>query len=147
MLTIDLKPALNFEKLNNRILRDFSKFPNKDIGNALKDLLPSRLITPILTLSKIKDNKKVNQINVSERINLVNTIKTMPLYVDGNKGFDEAIITGGGISTKDVSPSTMQSKKVEGLYFAGEVLDVHAITGGYNLQIAFSTAFLAANSI
>jgi hypothetical protein len=147
MLTIDLKPALNFEKLNNRILRDFSKFPNKDIGNALKTLLPSRLITPILVLSEIKENKKVNQINIFERTNLVNTIKAMPIYIDGNQGFEEAIITGGGISTKDISPSTMQSKKIEGLYFAGEVLDVHAITGGYNLQIAFSTAFLAANAI
>jgi predicted Rossmann fold flavoprotein len=147
MLTIDLKPALNHEKLNNRILRDFANSPNKDISNVLKELLPSRLIKPILSLAKIREDKKVNQINSLERKSLIDTMKSMPLYVNGNKGFEEAIITGGGICIKDISSSTMQSKKIKGLDFVGEVLDVHALTGGYNLQIAFSTAFLAANSI
>lgn len=147
MLTIDLKPALNHEKLNNRMLRDFANSPNKDISNVLKELLPSRLIKPILSLAQIREDKKVNQINSLERKSLVDTMKSMPLYVNGNKGFEEAIITGGGICIKDISASTMQSKKIKGLYFVGEVLDVHALTGGYNLQIAFSTAFLAANSI
>lgn len=147
MLTIDLKPALNHEKLNNRMLRDFANSPNKDISNILKELLPSRLIKPILSLAQIREDKKVNQINSLERKSLVDTMKSMPLYVNGNKGFEEAIITGGGICIKDISASTMQSKKIKGLYFVGEVLDVHALTGGYNLQIAFSTAFLAANSI
>lgn len=147
MLTVDLKPALNHEKLNNRMLRDFANSPKKDISNVLKELLPSRLIKPILSLAQIREDKKVNQINSLERKSLVDTMKSMPLYVNGNKGFEEAIITGGGICIKDISASTMQSKKIKGLYFVGEVLDVHALTGGYNLQIAFSTAFLAANSI
>lgn len=144
---IDLKPALDCEKLDSRILRDFSKFVNKDVSNALIELLPSRLIAPVLKLSDIKQDKKVNQISAEERSRLIKILKAMTFYIKKCKGFDEAIITGGGVSTKDIKPSSMESRLVKGLYFAGEVIDVHAITGGYNLQIAFSTAYLAASSI
>lgn len=144
---IDLKPALDYEKLDSRILRDFSKFVNKDVSNALIELLPSRLIAPVLKLSDIKQDKKVNQISADERGRLIKILKAMPFYIKKCKGFDEAIITGGGVSTKDIKPSTMESRLIKGLYFAGELIDVHAITGGYNLQIAFSTAYLAASSI
>lgn len=146
-IEIDLKPALDYEKLENRILRDFSKFVNKDVSNALTELLPSRLIAPVLKLSNIKQDKKVNQISAEERSKLIKILKAMPFYIKKCKSFDEAIITGGGVSTKDIKPSSMESKLVKGLYFAGEVIDAHAITGGYNLQIAFSTAYLAARSI
>ena len=146
-IDIDLKPALTHEKLDNRILRDFAKFTNKELNNALVELLPSRLIAAVLKVSDIKQDKKVNQINSEERSRLVMALKSMPFYIKNCKGFDEAIISGGGVSTKDIKPSSMESKLIQGLYFAGEVIDVHAITGGYNLQIAFSTAYLAASSI
>ncbi|NMC55799.1 MAG: NAD(P)/FAD-dependent oxidoreductase [Eubacteriaceae bacterium] len=146
-IDIDLKPALDFEKLDSRILRDFSKFANKDVSNALVELLPSRLIAPVLKLAAIKQDKKVNQISAEERGRLIKILKAMPFYIKNCKGFDEAIITGGGVSIKDIKPSSMESRLVKGLYFAGEVIDVHAITGGYNLQTAFSTAYLAAKSI
>lgn len=147
VLKLDLKPALNAEKLDRRILRDFEKYPNSDIRNALKELLPVRLIGPVLSLSGIEQTKKTNQISAGERAGLVHTLKNMLFAIEKSKGFDEAIITGGGVSVKEVSPATMESKKVSGLYFAGEVLNVHGITGGYNLQIAFSTAYLAASKI
>jgi len=146
-IEIDLKPALSYEKLDSRILRDFSKFPNKDITNALVELLPARMILPVLNIANINEHKKVNQVSVEERKKLVSALKAMPFYITKSKGFDEAIITGGGISVKDINPSSMESKKIKGLYFAGEIIDVHAVTGGYNLQIAFSTAYLAALSI
>lgn len=146
-IDIDLKPALEYEKLDNRVLRDFAKFKNKDISNALAELLPSRLIAPVLKISNVKQDKKVNQISAEERDRLIKTLKAMPFYIKTCKGYNEAIITGGGVSTKDIKPSSMESRLIKGLYFAGEVIDVHAITGGYNLQTAFSTAYLAAGSI
>ncbi len=147
VLKLDLKPALTEEKLERRILRDFEKFPNSDIGNALKDLLPKRLIAPVLTLAGIDKEKKTNQISVEERKKLIRALKQMPFAIEKSRGFDEAIITGGGVDVKEISPATLESKIVSGLYFAGEILDVHAVTGGYNLQITFSTAYLAASKM
>ncbi len=144
MLKLDLKPALSAQKLERRILRDFEKFINSDMHNALRELLPARLIDAVLTAADIARDKKVNQITVEERKRLIETLKQMPFAIEKSKDFDEAIITGGGVALKDISSATMESKIVKGLYFAGEVMDVHAVTGGYNLQIAFSTAYLAA---
>jgi predicted Rossmann fold flavoprotein len=141
-IDIDLKPALEYEKLDNRVLRDFAKFKNKDISNALAELLPSRLIAPVLKISNVKQDKKVNQISSEERDRLIKTLKAMPFYIKTCKGYNEAIITGGGVSTKDIKPSSMESRLIKGLYFAGEVIDVHAITGGYNLQTGVLTAYL-----
>ncbi len=145
-LTLDFKPALEHKKLDARLLRDFDKYQNKDIKNALVDLLPARLILPVLTSAGIQPDTKINALKAEQRKRLLQNLKAFPLTPTGTKGFEEAIITAGGVHVKEVSPSTMCSKLVSGLYFAGEVLDVHAITGGYNLQIAFSTAYLAANS-
>lgn len=140
---IDLKPALTLEQLDNRILRDFAEEQNKDFANSLSALLPKSLIPVIVKLSKIDANKKVNQISREERINLCNLIKAFPLTVTGFRPIEEAIITSGGISVKEIDPKTMQSKLVNGLFFAGEIIDVDAYTGGFNLQIAFSTGYVA----
>ena len=145
-LFIDLKPALSPSQLDARILRDFGEESNKNIGNALGLLLPRSIISPVMKLAGLKPNQKVNQITKEERHRLVETIKAMPLTVLGFHHLEEAIVTAGGIKTSEVNPKTMESKKIENLYFAGEVLDVDAYTGGFNLQIAFSTGRLAGES-
>lgn len=142
-LEIDLKPALSHEQLDARILRDFADSQNKDFANALDGLLPKRLIAIIIELSQISPNTKVNAITRKERRNLAAIIKATPLTPIKTTGYREAVITMGGVSVKEINPSTMMSKKLPQLFFAGEVLDVDAMTGGYNLQIAFSTGYLA----
>ena len=144
---IDLKPALDKETLDKRLLRDFSGSLNKDFGNSLDMILPKSLIPIIVKLSKIPSSLKVNQITKQQRQILVDLIKCLRLNITGTRPIEEAIITSGGISVKEINPNTMESKLVKGLYFAGEVIDVDAYTGGFNLQIAFSTGFVAGNSI
>ena len=140
---VDLKPALSIEQLDNRILRDFGEEQNKDFANSLSKLLPKSLIPVIIKLSGIKSDKKVNQIEREERLGLCKLIKALPLHITGFRPIEEAIITSGGISVKEIDPKTMGSKLVRGLFFAGEIIDVDAYTGGFNLQIAFSTGFAA----
>ena len=143
---IDLKPALSVEKLDERIRRDFEKNLNKDYINSLGELLPRKLIPVAVKLSGIEPSQKVNQITREQRMKLVNVLKDLTLTVTGFRPIDEAIITKGGIVLGEVNPKTMESKFVKGLYFAGEVLDVDAFTGGFNLQIAFSTGYSAGES-
>lgn len=138
--SIDLKPALSFDMLDKRICRDFDKNANKEFKNSLNDLLPQKLIPEIIKLCGIDENKKVNQINKIERKKLTECIKQIQIKITNLMPLDAAIITCGGVDIKEVNPKTMESKLVNGLYFAGEVLDVDAYTGGFNLQIAFSTA-------
>lgn len=141
---IDLKPALDEKTLDNRLLSDFSKYINKNFSNSLDDLLPKKLIPVIIKLVGIDSYKKVNTITQEERRTLLNLIKRLTLTVKRFRPIDEAIITSGGVAVGELNPRTMESKKVVGLYFAGEVIDVDAYTGGFNLQIAFSTAYTAA---
>lgn len=143
VLSLDLKPALSKEELNARILRDFEEAKNKQFRNALDKLLPQRLIRVIISLCNISEEKQVNAITKQERAALTDVLKGMELHIKKTGGFNEAVITRGGVSVKEITPSTMESKLVDGLYFAGEVLDVDALTGGYNLQIAWSTGYLA----
>lgn len=140
---IDLKPALDDKQLDARLLSDFAKYANRDFCNALDDLLPQKMIPIIIAQSGIDGRKKVNTITREERLALGACIKHLPVLLHGFRPIDEAIITAGGVSTREVDPSSMQSKCAPGLYFAGEVLDLDAYTGGYNLQIAFATATLA----
>ena len=128
-------------------MRDFQKYSNKDIRNALDDLLPQKLIPVIISLSEIEPIKKVHDITKQERKNIIQQIKHLTVHVTGTTGFEEAVITCGGICVDEIDPSTMQSKIIKGLYFAGEVLDIDAYTGGFNLQIAFSTGYTAAEGI
>ncbi len=144
---IDLKPALNVEQLDKRLLRDFEKMKNKQFKNALGDLLPSKMIPVIPQMTGIPVEKPVNEITKEERKRLLEVLKGMEFTVTGTRDFQEAIITIGGIDTREVNPSTMESKKIPGLYFAGEMLDVDALTGGYNLQIAWATGYLAGMSV
>ncbi len=144
---IDLKPALDIAALDKRLLRDFSDNSNKNFANALDKLLPQRLIPVIVNLSGISPNTKVNQITQEQRFKLCEVLKAVPLTVKGFRDIEEAIITSGGISVKEINPATMQSKLIDGLYFAGEIIDVDAYTGGFNLQIAFSTGALAGKSV
>ncbi|MDE7401167.1 MAG: NAD(P)/FAD-dependent oxidoreductase [Clostridia bacterium] len=146
-LSIDLKPALTDEQLDDRILRDFASSPNKSIGILLKGLMPSSIIDEVLKRSGIDFNKKVNSVSRNERAALLTTIKKFDMLVSSLRTFDEAIITSGGVDVKQINPKTMESKIVKGLYFCGEVLDVDALTGGFNLQIAFATGYAAGNSI
>lgn len=146
-LYIDLKPALNEEQLDHRILREFDEMKNKQFKNVLGHLLPAKMIPVMIALSGIDPETKVNEISKVQRQHLLELFKKFPLTVTGLRSFKEAIITKGGISVKDVNPSTMESKQVQGLYFCGEVLDLDALTGGYNLQIAWSTGHLAGCSI
>ncbi|PAB61170.1 BaiN/RdsA family NAD(P)/FAD-dependent oxidoreductase [Anaeromicrobium sediminis] len=146
-VTINLKPALDRDKLDKRIQRDFEKYSNKQFKNALKDLLPAKLIPVIIKLSNIEEEKTVNQITKEERKNLLDNITKLPMTVTKTRPIKEAIITSGGINVKEIDPSTMESKKTSGLYFAGEVIDVEALTGGYNLQIAYSTGYLAGMNV
>ena len=144
---IDLKPALSNEALDKRILKDFEENINRNFNNSLDKLLPKKLIPVIVELSGINPNKKVNEITKEERENLVKLIKELKMSISGTRGYNEAIITKGGVSVKDINPKTMESKIVPGIYFAGEVLDIDALTGGYNLQVAWSTGYLAGSSI
>lgn len=144
---IDLKPALSYEALDKRILREFDDAKNKQFKNSINKLLPSKMIPVIIGLSGIDPDKKVNEISKGEREGLVNLLKKLPVTLNGTRQWNEAIVTKGGISTKDINPSTMESKIIKNLYFAGEVLDLDALTGGYNLQIAWSTGALAGKSI
>ena len=146
-LSVDLKPALDNQQLDERILRDFDELKNKAYKNSLDGLLPKKLIPVVVELSEIRPDKKVNEITKQERCRLVELLKDFKLTLTGLRGFNEAIITQGGVSVKEVNPSTMESKLISGVYFAGEVLDVDAVTGGFNLQIAWSTAYLAGQSV
>ena len=146
-ISIDLKPALSEGELDDRILRDFSEVINKDFANSLGKLLPTKLIPIIISLSGIDPHKKVNEITKEERLGLVKLIKKFTFNVASTRSFNEAIITQGGVNVKDINPGTMESKIIDDLYFAGEVLDVDALTGGYNLQVAWSTGYLAGISV
>lgn len=146
-LTIDLKPALSEEQLDKRLLRDFEEQKNKQFKNALGGLFPSKLIPVMVELSGIMPEKQVNAVSKEERHSLVRLIKNFAMTLTGIRGYNEAIITRGGVSVREIDPGTMESKKVKNLYFAGEVLDLDAVTGGYNLQIAWSTGYMAAQEI
>ena len=146
-LQIDLKPALTEEKLNDRILRDFEEFKNKSFKNSLYKLLPQKLIPIIIEYSGIDKEKQVNSITKQERLNLIKLLKGFKVTIKNFRKIEDGIITAGGINIKEVNPKTMESKKIEGLYFAGEVLDVDSYTGGFNLQIAYSTGFVAGSEI
>ena len=146
-IMLDLKPALDEKTLDARIVRDFQKFANRDFVNSLSELLPNGLIDTVVSLSGIDPRKKVNSVTKEERKNLVSVIKGIEFNVSGFCPIEQAIITSGGISVKEINSSTMESKLVQGLYFAGEIIDVDAYTGGFNLQIAFSTGRLAGMSV
>lgn len=146
-VVIDLKPALDFDTLDKRIQRDFTQLSNKDFINSLNKLLPKKLIPVIVLLSGIEPSKKVNQLTKEERHSLVKLIKNFKVDVTGFRPVEEAIVTSGGVNVKEIDPKTMKSKIVDNLYFAGEVIDVDAYTGGFNLQIAFSTAVLLADKL
>ena len=142
-LIIDLKPALDVQKLDDRILRDFSLEKNKIFKNSLDNLLPQKMISTVIELSGIDQNKKVNEITREERVRLVQLLKNFEITLHDFRPIEEAIITAGGISIKEINPKTMESKLIKGLYFAGEIIDVDAYTGGFNLQIAYSTGYTA----
>lgn len=144
---IDLKPALDAEQLDKRILREFDAAMNKQFKNVIGSLMPAKMIPVVIRLSGIDPDKKVNEVSREERQHLVQLLKRLPLTINGLRGWNEAIITKGGVSVKDINPSTMESKKVSHLFFCGEVLDLDALTGGYNLQIAWSTGYLAGISV
>jgi len=147
IIKIDLKPALSEEKLNERILRDFEEYQNKQFKNSLDKLLPQKLISTIIEKSIINPEKKVNEITKEERRNLVKLLKNLEFDIQDFRPIDEAIITSGGISIKEINPKTMESKIVKGLFFAGEIIDVDSYTGGFNLQIAYSTGYTAGTTI
>lgn len=146
-LVIDLKPALTMEQLDARVLRDFEENKNKQFKNAIGKLFPAKLIPVMLELSRIDPEKKVNEISKEERQGFVHLIKHFEMTITGTRDFNEAIITQGGVKTKEINPSTMESKIIPRLYFVGEVLDLDALTGGFNLQIAWSTGYAAGSSI
>ena len=146
-LSIDLKPALDEKKLDARLLRDFEKYANRDFANSLCDLAGKTMIPVLVELSGIPAEEKVNSITRKQRHDLLRLFKEFPISISGPRPIDEAIVTSGGVLTKEINPRTMESKLVSGLYFAGEVMDIDAYTGGFNLQIAWSTAYVAANSI
>ena len=142
-LSIDLKPALDDEKLDERILRDFAEQKNKSLKNSLNKLFPAKLIDEVIYQSKLDPDKKVNLLIKEERHSLVHATKNLEYVISSTRGFNEAIITKGGVEVSQINPKTMESKKIKGLFFAGEVLDLDAFTGGYNLQIAWSTGYAA----
>ena len=146
-MEIDLKPALDDEQLDKRILKDFEEAKNKQFKNSIGKLFPTKMIPVVLELSEIDPDKKVNEITREERASFVKLIKAFPVTLNGLRDFKEAIITKGGVKVNEINPSTMESKKVKNLYFCGEVLDLDALTGGYNLQIAWSTGHLAGISV
>jgi hypothetical protein len=142
-LRINLKPALTAETLDSRIQRDFQKYLRKQAGNGLQDLLPRRLIPYVLEQAEIPEQTLINQITRTQRQDLVTVLQAFSLTLTGTRPIEEAIVTAGGVSVREINPGTMESKKVQGLYFAGEVIDIDAFTGGYNLQAAFSTGYVA----
>lgn len=144
---INLKPALQFEQLDKRLQRDFLKYSNKDFKNSLEDLLPKKLIGVVIDLSSINPNKKCNSITREERLKLVDLLQNFIMNIKGLRPISEAIVTSGGVNTKEIDPSTMRSKIISNLYFAGELIDVDGYTGGFNMQIALSTGFLAGTQI
>lgn len=146
-LSIDLKPALDEKKLDARLLRDFEKYANRDFANSLGDLAGKTMIPVLIELSGIPADTKVNSITREQRHALLTLFKNFPVSISGPRPIDEAIVTSGGVSTKEINPRTMESKLISGLHFAGEVMDLDAYTGGFNLQIAWSTAYTAANSL
>jgi predicted Rossmann fold flavoprotein len=145
--SLDLKPALDDKELDLRIQKDFQKYINKDFKNSLVDLLPKRLIETIIHLSEISGDKKVNEVTKEERKKLVSLLKNFSFTVKGLRPIEEAIVTAGGVDTKEIDPSTMRSKLISNLFFAGEVIDVDAFTGGYNVQIALSTGYIAGTHV
>lgn len=147
VLSMDLKPALSIEQLDARILRDFEEFKNKQFKNSLERLLPNKLIDVIIRLSNIDPEKKVNSVTKEERLGLATLLKNLKLHITKLSDYGQAVVTKGGINVKEINPSTMESKQMKHVYFAGEVLDLDALTGGYNLQIAWSTGYLAGSSI
>lgn len=147
VLQIDLKPALSSEQLDHRLLRDFEENKNRQFKNALGRLFPAKLIPVMIKLSKISAEKRVHEVSREERKRFVNLIKDLTIHISGLRGFDEAIITRGGIVTREVNPATMESKIIKNLHFAGEILDLDAVTGGFNLQIAWSTAHAAGRAV
>ena len=146
-VTIDLKPALDEKKLDLRVLRDFAKYSNRDFSNALGDLISRLMIPVVIEKSGIPPGTKVHSISRDQRLSLISILKAFRLDIDGPRPVEEAIITSGGVELTEINPKTMESKIVRGLYFAGEIIDADAYTGGYNLQIAWSTAFAAANAV
>lgn len=144
-IVIDLKPSLTEIQLDSRILRDFNEIKNKQFKNSLEKLLPQKMITPIIVLTGINPEKRVNEITKEERAKLVKIIKNMELNISGFRPIEEAIITSGGVNIKEINPKTMESKIINGVFFAGEVIDLDAYTGGFNLQIAWSTGYVAGN--
>ena len=146
VLEIDLKPALDFQKLDNRLKRDFAENSNRDFKNYLPDLLPKKLIEPILELSQIDPATKLNAITKENRKKLLHLLKELQLTVKQLKGFEKAVVTSGGVNLKEIDPQTMRSKIIKNLFFAGEIIDLDGPTGGYNLQICWSTGFVAGNS-
>lgn len=147
IVKIDLKPALDEERLNARLVRDFEKDKNKIFKNCLIELLPQKLIMPIILLSGINEHKKVNEITKIERANLIKILKNFTIIISKFRPIEEAIVTSGGVCVKEINPKTMESKKVKGLFFAGEIIDVDAYTGGFNLQIAYSTGYAAGRNL
>jgi len=146
LLEINLKPALSAEQLDKRLQRDFSLFARKQFKNSLKDLLPSKLIDPIIDLSHIDPDKPVHQVTKEERLRLANLLQHLSFTISGTRPLSEAIVTAGGVNTKEINPKTMESRLISGLYFAGEVIDIDGYTGGFNLQAAFSTGYVAGRS-
>lgn len=146
-ISIDLKPALTYEELDKRVLSDFKLFSNKEFKNALSDLLPKKLIPVVVRLSGIKEDTKVNVISAENRKNLVHLLKNFDFSVKSLAPIEEAVVTSGGVNVKEINPKTFESKKVQNLYFIGEVVDVDAYTGGFNLQIAWSSAVAAARAL
>lgn len=143
VIHIDLKPALTFEMLDKRLQRDFIKYTNKEFKNSLNEILPKSIINTIIKLSQIDENKKINQINKEERLKLVKLLKNFEVSISDLMSIETAIVTCGGIDVKEINPKTLQSRIIKGLYFAGEIIDLDAYTGGFNLQIAFSTGVSA----
>lgn len=144
---IDLKPALDEKTLDKRLLRDFSENSNKAVKNGFSALLPSKLIMPFIRTAGVDPELKLNSLTKEQRAKILSLLKDLTVKITGTRPIDEAIVTGGGVSVKEIDPKTMESKIVKGLYFAGEIIDVDAYTGGFNLQIAFSTAYLAGNNV
>mgnify|MGYP002752934672 FL=1 len=144
---IDLKPALDNEKLDARLLRDFESAKNKQLKNVLPKLLPLKLIPEVLRQADLKEDIKICNITRKERLKLLYALKNLSYTIDGVRGFEEAIITKGGVDVSDINPKTMESRLITSLYFVGEVLDIDALTGGYNLQVAWSTGYVAGGNI
>jgi predicted Rossmann fold flavoprotein len=147
VISIDLKPALTEEVLDLRIRRDFEEIKNKQFKNGLDKLLPKKMIPTIIELVKINENKQINEITKEERMKIVRQLKNLTIEIKGFRKVEEAVITAGGVSVKEINPKTMESKLIKGLFFAGEIIDVDAYTGGFNLQIAYSTGFVAGMNV